>query len=34
MMVYCYELLKERRDILEILQKRYSYILVDEFQLE
>ena len=32
MMVYCYELLKERQDILEILQKRYAYILVDEFQ--
>lgn len=32
MMVYCYELLKERQDILENLQKRYAYILVDEFQ--
>lgn len=32
MMVYCYELLKERRDILQGLQKRYRYILVDEFQ--
>lgn len=32
MMVYCYELLKERADILKNLQKRYSYILVDEFQ--
>lgn len=32
MMVYCYELLKERPDILEHLRKRYRYILVDEFQ--
>ncbi len=32
MMVYCYELLKERKDILRKLQKRYRYILVDEFQ--
>ncbi|MCM1179093.1 MAG: ATP-dependent helicase [Clostridium sp.] len=32
MMVYCYELLKERSDILQKLQKRYQYILVDEFQ--
>ncbi len=32
MMVYCYELLKERPDILALLQKRYAYILVDEFQ--
>lgn len=32
MMVYCYELLKERKDILGKLQKRYRYILVDEFQ--
>lgn len=32
MMVYCYELLKERCDILQMLQKRYAYILVDEFQ--
>lgn len=32
MMVYCYELLKERKDILQRLQKRYRYILVDEFQ--
>ena len=32
MMVYCYELLKERPDILKSLQKRYAYILVDEFQ--
>lgn len=32
MMVYCYELLKERPDILKLLQKRFRYILVDEFQ--
>ena len=32
MMVYCYELLQARPDILQNLQKRYSYILVDEFQ--
>lgn len=32
MMVYCYELLKERPDILKNLQRRYTHILVDEFQ--
>ena len=32
MMVYCYELLSQRSDILANLQKRYRYILVDEFQ--
>ncbi len=32
MMVYCYELLRERPDILKSLQKRYTHILVDEFQ--
>lgn len=32
MMVYCYELLKERKDILQKLQSQYQYILVDEFQ--
>lgn len=32
MMIYCYELLKERSDILQVLQKKYRYILVDEFQ--
>ncbi len=32
MMVYCYELLKERPDILQSLQRRYTHILVDEFQ--
>lgn len=31
-LVYCYELLKERQDILKIWQKRYQYILIDEFQ--
>lgn len=32
MMIYCYELLRERSDILGYLQKQYQYILVDEFQ--
>lgn len=32
MMVYCYELLEARPDILRNLQRRYTYILVDEFQ--
>lgn len=32
MMVYCYELLKERTDIRQYLQERFQYILVDEFQ--
>lgn len=32
MMVLCYELLKERGDILSALQRKYQYILVDEFQ--
>lgn len=32
MMVYCYELLRERNDILQQLQRQYQYILVDEFQ--
>lgn len=32
MMVYCYELLMERQDIRQSLQKQYEYILVDEFQ--
>ncbi len=32
MMVYCYELLKERPDILKSLQRKYTHILVDEFQ--
>ncbi len=32
MLLYCYELFKKRPDILNQWQKRYSYILVDEFQ--
>ena len=32
MLVYTYELLKERQDILAGWQKRYQYILIDEFQ--
>lgn len=32
MLVYTYELLKERQDICEGWQRRYSYILIDEFQ--
>ena len=32
MLVFCYELLKERKDILAMWQKRYPYILIDEFQ--
>lgn len=32
MLLYCYELFKKRPDILKQWQKRYSYILVDEFQ--
>lgn len=32
MMVYTYDLLKKRPDILEGWQKRFRYILVDEFQ--
>jgi DNA helicase-2/ATP-dependent DNA helicase PcrA len=32
MLVYCYELLKERADILGAWQRKYRYILVDEFQ--
>lgn len=32
MMVYCYELLKERADIRQYLQEQFLYILVDEFQ--
>lgn len=32
MLVYCYELLKERADILNAWQRRFRYILVDEFQ--
>lgn len=32
MLVYCYELLKERKDIRTIWQRQYPYILIDEFQ--
>jgi len=32
MLVYCYELLKERPDILQAWQRKYRYILIDEFQ--
>ena len=32
MLGYCYELLKERPDILRAWQRKFRYILVDEFQ--
>lgn len=32
MLVYCYELLRERADIRAIWQKQFPYILIDEFQ--
>lgn len=32
MLVYCYELLSQRHDILEMWQKQYPFILIDEFQ--
>ncbi|BCN29717.1 ATP-dependent helicase [Anaeromicropila herbilytica] len=32
MLILCYELLKEREDILKIWQNRFEYILIDEFQ--
>jgi DNA helicase-2/ATP-dependent DNA helicase PcrA len=32
MLVLCYELLTERQDILGIWQKKFQYILIDEFQ--
>ena len=32
MLVYCYELLISRKDILKIWQDRFHYILIDEFQ--
>lgn len=32
MLVMCYELFKERKDILAAWQNKYQYILVDEFQ--
>lgn len=32
MLVYCYELLSARKDILEQWQEQFQYILIDEFQ--
>lgn len=32
MLVYCYELLRDRKDILEKWQEKFRYILIDEFQ--
>ncbi|NMB43501.1 MAG: UvrD-helicase domain-containing protein, partial [Clostridiales bacterium] len=32
MLLLCYELLKERKDILALWQKKFKYILIDEFQ--
>lgn len=32
MLVYCYELFDQRKDILLAWQKKYQYILIDEFQ--
>lgn len=32
MLVYCYELLKERPDIRKMWQQQFQYILIDEFQ--
>ncbi|MED9968344.1 MAG: ATP-dependent helicase [Blautia sp.] len=32
MILCCYELFRQRKDILRIWQKRFAYILVDEFQ--
>ncbi|MFA9376962.1 MAG: ATP-dependent helicase [Lachnotalea sp.] len=32
MLVFCYELFKERKDILNAWQSKYQYILIDEFQ--
>ncbi len=32
MLLLCYELLTERKDILQSWQKRFRYILIDEFQ--
>ncbi len=31
-LVYCYELLSERQDVLNIWQRQYPFILIDEFQ--
>lgn len=32
MLVYCYELFTQRKDILALWQARYTYIMIDEFQ--
>lgn len=32
MLLCCHKLLRERKDVLEAWQKRYKYILIDEFQ--
>ncbi|MCI6859217.1 MAG: ATP-dependent helicase [Eubacterium sp.] len=32
MLVFCYELLKEREDIRKMWQEKFQYILIDEFQ--
>lgn len=32
MLVYCYELLKERKDICAMWQSQFEYIMIDEFQ--
>lgn len=32
MLIFCYELLKEREDIRKMWQQRFRYILIDEFQ--
>lgn len=32
MLLYCYELLKSRKDVLAYWQNRFRYILIDEFQ--
>lgn len=32
MLIFCYELLKERPDILALWQQKFKYILIDEFQ--
>lgn len=32
MLLYCYQLFSQRRDILRLWQEKFSYIMVDEFQ--
>jgi Superfamily I DNA and RNA helicases len=32
MLLYCYQLLSQRKDILALWQRKYRYILIDEFQ--